>query len=217
LHNSQEAERARLARELHDDLGQSLSLLKVQLSSIQQKLGSKQEAIIEKVDEARVYLDLILENVRRLSKALSPSILEDLGLSAALRWLIGDFTKHHAFKTDLNIENPDDYFTPETQIVIYRIFQEILANIGKHASADLVTVSIHKYEGRVSFAVADNGKGFDMADLSVKDATEKGIGLTTMQERALMLGSSLEIQTEKGTGTKVTFTIPIDEGIQKNG
>ena len=209
---AQEKERTRLSLELHDELGQSLSLLKVQISAIQPKLGEDQTSLFESLQEIRQYLDFVIENVRRLSRDLSPSIIEDLGLSAAIQWLISDFTKHNNIKISMDIEDINNFFPLEKQIVIYRIFQEILTNIGKHSQADRVETCIKKKEGLVSFVAEDNGKGFDMAEALAKHSNEKGMGLAAMQERALMLGSSLHILTGKGKGTKISFTIPIEAG-----
>ncbi len=209
---AQEKERKRLSLELHDELGQSLSLLKVQISAIQPKLGEDQTSLFESLQEIRQYLDFVIENVRRLSRDLSPSIIEDLGLSAAIQWLISDFTKHNNIKISMDIEDINNFFPLEKQIVIYRIFQEILTNIGKHSQADRVETCIKKKEGLVSFVAEDNGKGFDMAEALAKHSNEKGMGLAAMQERALMLGSSLHIWTCKGKGTKISFTIPIEAG-----
>jgi signal transduction histidine kinase len=209
---AQEKERKRLSLELHDELGQSLSLLKVQISAIQPKLGEDQTSLFESLQEIRQYLDFVIENVRRLSRDLSPSIIEDLGLSAAIQWLISDFTKHNNIKISMDIEDINNFFPLEKQIVIYRIFQEILTNIGKHSQADRVETCIKKKEGLVSFVAEDNGKGFDMTEALAKHSNEKGMGLAAMQERALMLGSSLHILTGKGKGTKVSFTIPIEAG-----
>jgi PAS domain S-box-containing protein len=208
----QEKERKRLSLELHDELGQSLSLLKVQISAIQHKLGEDRTSLFESLQEIRQYLDFVIENVRRLSRDLSPSILEDLGLSAAIRWLISDFTKHNNIKIDMDIEGINDFFSLEKQIVIYRIFQEILTNIGKHSQADSIDTCIKSKEGRISFVVEDNGKGFDMTEVLAKHSNEKGMGLAAMQERALMLGAPLNILTGRGKGTRISFTIPIAAG-----
>ena len=158
------------------------------------------------------YLDLVIENVRRLSRDLSPSILEDLGLSAGIEWLIRDFAKHYNFKTSFDTEDISDLFSLEHQIVIYRIFQEIFTNIGKHAQATHVSVAIQKQNRVVSFFVEDNGKGFDISEVSVKNPDEKGMGLAAMYERARMVGSSLDIWTQNGKGTKISFTIPTKRG-----
>ena len=209
LLRAQEKERRRISLELHDELGQSLSLLKVQLSAVKRKLRPDQAGLGETLQEIREHLDYVIENVRRLSRDLSPSILEDLGLSAAIEWLISDFAKHYNISTSYDTENIDDFFSHEHQIIIYRIFQEILSNIRKHAEANRVSVAIKKHNGTVSFLVRDNGKGFDLTEVSGKNSTEKGMGLTAMYERALIVGSALDIWTQRGKGTRISFTIPL--------
>jgi signal transduction histidine kinase len=209
LLRAQEKERRRISLELHDELGQSLSLLKVQLGAVKRKLRPDQMELGEALQETREHLDYVIESVRRLSRDLSPSILEDLGLSAAIEWLISDFAKHYNISTSYDAENIDDFFSDEHQIIIYRIFQEILSNIRKHAEADQVSVAIRKQKGAVSFLVQDNGNGFDLKEVSGKNSTEKGMGLTAMYERALIVGSSLDIWTEKGKGVRISFTVPV--------
>jgi signal transduction histidine kinase len=143
---------------------------------------------------------------------LSPSILDDLGLLAAIRWLIDDSTKYYNIKTSLDIEDINNMFSREAQIIIYRIFQESLTNIGKHAQATCVSVVIKKQGGRVSFVVKDDGKGFDVEQVLGRDSTERGLGLAAMDERARMLGGFFYIRSQEGKGTEITFTIPVDKG-----
>ncbi len=209
LLKAQEKERRRISLELHDELGQSLSLLKVQLGSIKRKLDEDQNELIIDLEEPRQYLNYIIESVRRLSRDLSPSILEDLGLSAALEWLVSDFARHHNLALSYTAENIDHFFSPEHQIIIYRIFQETLSNMGKHAKAEEVLVEIKKRTHEVSFLIVDNGIGFDISQIALEEPTERGMGLAAMQERALIVGSSLNISTQPGKGTRISFKIPI--------
>ncbi len=207
---AQEKERKKLSYELHDDLGQSLSLLKMQISSIRRKLSGDQTKLITECDEMLAYIRSVIENVRRLSKDLSPSILEDIGLSAAIQRLIDDFMKYCTIGADIDIEEIDDFFSSEQQIIIYRIFQEILTNIEKHAEANRVSVIIKNVGGSIFFTVKDNGKGFKTERRSGKYSSSKGIGLAAMQERARMLDSSFNIMSREGMGTEITFSVPID-------
>jgi PAS domain S-box-containing protein len=207
----QEKERRRISMELHDDLGQSLSLLKVQLSSIQNRSGSTATVISEDLQETRQYLDLVIENVRRLSRDLSPALLEDLGLTAAIESLLEDFAKHYNFEISREIITLDNFFPLEKQIILYRIFQEIMTNIAKHAGASHVQIEIRFNTNLITVSVADDGGGFDLGQLSAMHAAEKGMGLAAMQERVLMLGSSLDIKTQPGEGTRINFEIPWSE------
>ena len=212
---AQEKERKKLSYELHDDLGQSLSLLKMQISSIRRKLSGNQTKLITECDEMLGYIRSVIENVRRLSRDLSPSILEDIGLSAAIGRLIDDFMRYCTIDADIDIEEIDDFFSPEQQIIIYRIFQEILTNIEKHAEASRVSVIIKNVDGSIFFTVQDNGKGFKTERRSGKYSSSKGIGLAAMQERARMLGSSFTIQSREGRGTEITFSVPIDSEVNQ--
>ncbi|MBW2593474.1 MAG: sensor histidine kinase, partial [Deltaproteobacteria bacterium] len=206
---AQEEERRRISLELHDELGQSLSLLKMKLGSIQRKLDGKRPDLAEPLNEAHQYIDFTIENVRRLSRDLSPSILEDLGLSAAINWLLSDFTKYYDIDTNVDARDISGCFSLEKQIIIYRIFQEALTNITKHADADKVEVLIKGDGRKILFLIRDNGRGFDYEAVDARESTEKGLGLPAMYERALMLGSSLEIKSQDREGTQISFSVSV--------
>jgi len=206
---AQEEERRRISLELHDELGQSLSLLKMKLGGIQRKLGSERHDLAEPLKEAHQYIDFTIENVRRLSRDLSPSILEDLGLSAAIDWLLSDFSRYYDIETNVDAKDISDCFSLEKQIIIYRIFQEALTNIAKHAGAGKVEVLIKEDDGRILFSIRDNGRGFDYKAVLARESIEKGLGLPAMYERALMLGSSLEIESQDRKGTQIFFSVSV--------
>jgi len=210
LITAQEKERRRISIELHDELGQALMVLKLQLRSMGEQLKEDQTALREECEQILHYIDDVTENVRRLSRDLSPSILEDLGILPALRWLIDEFTKHHPVESKLDIEDTPNLFSKEDEIIIFRIFQETLTNIGKHAQATHVSVIIKLQDGEVSFMVEDNGKGFNVEQIFSREATKRGMGLVTMEERARMVGGSLDIWSQEGTGTRITFSIPMN-------
>jgi len=215
LLKAQEKERTRLSKELHDELGQALALLKHRLRSIQRKLQEGQASLREECKSTSQYIDQTIKNVRRLSRDLSPSILEDLGLSAALRWLAENFASQHSIQTSFDIENIDHLFSQEAQTNLYRVSQEALTNIGKHAGANHVSFAVKKNEGYVSFIVEDDGKGFDANQVKARHSPEKGLGLAAMEERAHMLGAFLDIRSQVGEGTRITLTIPTEkEGME---
>jgi len=159
------------------------------------------------------YINEITENVRRLSRDLSPSILEDLGLSAAIRWLVETFMKHSNIESSLEMTDINNLFSYEGQITIYRIIQECLTNIAKHAHATCVSVVINKQDDRVLFSIEDDGRGFLIQEVLSRDQTKKGFGLTAMQERTRMLEGSLDVRSQEGKGTRVTFIIPLSKGV----
>lgn len=209
----QENERARISKELHDELGQTLMILKYQLSSLESRLPRNKKVLRNDCGELLHYLDDIIENVRRLSWALRPSVLEKFGLATALQNLLKDFGKHYDIQWDsLQVEGIDHLFSPLSQINIYRIFQESLTNIGRHAQASNVSVKIDKHDQEVIFAIEDNGRGFDPQAVRQREAGQKGIGLATMHERARMAGGHLDIWSRPGAGTRLTFTIPMEKG-----
>jgi signal transduction histidine kinase len=165
---------------------------------------------MEEVKSTKDYVDQVLESIRRLSRELSPSALEDLGLSAALHSMAEDFATHSGIETSVSMIEVDDLFPPESQIHVYRILQESLTNISKHAEARYVSLAIERGESEVSLVVEDNGKGFDTREVAARYSMERGLGLAAMGERARMLEGSLEISSRKGEGTKVTVIIPIE-------
>ena len=217
LLTAQETERRRISRELHDELGQALTLMKIRLRFIENELGEEQAVIREECQNILQYINQTIENVRRLSRDLSPSILEDLGLTAALRWLIDSLIKNDSIQVSLDITDINDLFSQDRQIIIYRILQEALTNIGKHAQAKNVSVATQKYDGRVSFCIHDDGKGFDLARAAMKTPPERGLGLAIMDERARMLGGSLEIWSQEGKGTRITLHIPTGNPLSPRG
>jgi signal transduction histidine kinase len=215
LMRAQEKERLRVSKELHDELGQALVLLKQRIRSFQRRLQEGQSSLRDECEETAQYIDEILENVRRLSRDLSPFILEDLGLSSALRWLIENFAQQYSSGASFDIDNVDHLFSKDAQRNLYRISQEALTNIGKHAEANHVSFVVKENEDSVSFIIEDDGKGFDVPKVKAGSSPQKGLGLDTMEERAHMLRASLDISSKMGEGTKITLEIPTERGMVK--
>jgi PAS domain S-box-containing protein len=207
LLRAQEDERKRISRELHDELGHALLALKLQLEAVAEQLSPRQASLKKEMGKILGFMGTTIEGVRRLYLDLSPGDLEDLGLTDALRSLVDDFAdlqKH--IKWTVNLDPLDGLFPLSTQTAIYRIAQEALTNIGKHAKPNHVVIEIKRAEREVSFAIKDNGIGFE----PYKVATDKKtLGLLTMEERVKILGGSFELWSQKNLGTRVAFTIPI--------
>lgn len=211
LLTAQEGERRRLSRELHDELGQSLMVLKMQTRLLERSLGGGKENFLENCSRLLSYIDEIIENVRRLSRDLSPAILEDLGLSAALNHLFEEFRRYHGtLNFIVDQERIDEYIAKEKQINVYRVFQESLTNIAKHADATEVRVNLKKMDNKLIGVLRDNGVGFDMSEVQARQWLDKGLGLAAMDERLRIIGGSLHISSEKGKGTSITFEVPLD-------
>jgi PAS domain S-box-containing protein len=217
LLDAQEAERRRISLELHDELGQALLLLKFKLSALVNKPEKKSQTLDKEYDLLLHELDGIIENVRRLALDLSPTILEELGLSSALRFLLEQVGKYSAIKvSSLNIDEIDGLFAPHTEINIYRIFQESLANIIRHSQAQLISIIIKKQGNIVSFTVQDDGSGFDVDKILGRKASRRGLGLAAMQERLRIEGGEFKIHSQEGAGTRISFSLPIPpEGMRE--
>jgi signal transduction histidine kinase len=204
----QEQERGRISRELHDDLGQSLIVVKLTMRKIYRALSTDNLVVTEDLENAVEQLDSLIEKVRRISHHLSPSILEDFGLEAALGSLFEDFSEE--LKFFINMEKVSPFLSQTLQLAIYRIFQEALTNISKHAAATEVKVQINRKNDHVHFLVADNGRGFDFAATKAVLPGERGVGLASMEERLHLLNGVMEIQSQKGHGTQLSFTLPLE-------
>ena len=204
----QEKERRRVARELHDELGQALTVLKINLVAIEDNLAPDQQHLKANCEHMLSYIDTVIENVRRLSWDLSPSSLEDLGLSAALGYLVDETCRTHNMQSAVVMDEIDNLFAPEIQINIYRMFQESLTNVVKHAGASLVSVNVTREDGRVSFMIRDDGRGFNLKQVMSGKVAKKSLGLTAMNERALMARGSLQISSRRGHGATIAFSIP---------
>jgi PAS domain S-box-containing protein len=212
LLTAQEKERKRLSIELHDELGQSLMVLKLKMRSILNGLRPNQDAVKGACDDALRYLNEVTENVRRLSRDLSPSILEDLGFSVAMRRLAHTFAKHSQIECSLDMVDIDGLFSAEEQIILYRMFQECLTNVAKHAQATHVSLIVREQEDSVLFCVEDNGRGFDVLEAISKSSGKRGLGLAALQQRARMLRGSVKIKSQEGTGTTVLIAVPLAVG-----
>ncbi len=210
--SAEERERMRISRELHDELGQALNVMKLQLRFVEKRLNKDQGAVRDDCENILNNIDQLIEDVRRISRDLSPSILEDLGLSAALRLLISNAARNYGVEITSDIIELDHFFSKDTKIVIYRIFQEALTNIGKHARAGKASVVVRKQEGSLTFSVEDDGRGFDTLQVGEKYPSGRGLGLAIMNERISMLGGVFDLRSQKGKGTWITFSIPIDKG-----
>jgi signal transduction histidine kinase len=196
-----------LAAELHDELGHSLLVLKMRMESLEEELPAEQVSLKNEVKKMLHFIINTIGEVRRLYLDLSPGDLEDLGLTAALNSLIEDFVllqKNIAWS--VKVENLDGLFSLPIQTVIYRVVQECLTNIGKHAQPGKVSLGITRAQDKVVFTVNDNGRGFDRNKVA---AEKKTLGLLSMEERIKILGGAFELFSQPQRGTKIMFTIPL--------
>ncbi|WP_213181764.1 sensor histidine kinase [Desulfosarcina cetonica] len=212
LLDAQEKKWRRIALELHDELGQNLTVLKLQLRSIQKTLPPDQSHLQGKCEGANRYVDQIIENVRRISQELCPTCIEDLGLDESIAMLVEDFALHSKLIVSIETQKIDSLFTLQQRTMIYRIFQEALNNIQKHALARKVWIKIERKKKAVDIQIADDGKGFVRDRNAEENVVKAGLGLTAMEERARMLGGTIEVFSIVGIGCRLAFNIPITAG-----
>ena len=192
LMESQEMERTRIAKELHDSVGQKLTLIK------RKSQNTKQIELTNLTNDA-------LEEVRSISRGLYPALLKELGLSRSLTQLVNEYDEQTELFYTMDIDIIDSYFTETASLNFYRLIQECLTNIVKHAKAKSVTVSIKKEKNSVIAFIADNGKGFDLED----SKKQNSLGLKTIFERIKILEGKLSIDSKLNTGTNFILTIPV--------
>jgi len=198
LLTAQENEQRRISLEIHDVMGQDLALLKMKQIAIGNRLREDQETLKKDIDQTLGVIDGIIEKARNLSRDLNPAIIEDLKLSGAVTWLKRDIEAHVALRISLDMDPVDHLFTIENQIVVYRIVQEALKNIVKHAEASTAGVTIRKTSKYVLLAIEDNGRGFDINQVWKRHVADRGLGLAAMDERGRMFDGVFGIQSEPG-------------------
>ncbi len=203
----QEDERRRLARELHDGIGQNLTALKHRLSQLRDNNDAHQPAFRERLDTAIALCADTLEDTRELSRLLRPPILDDLGLEPALRWLARSLGESSQLSIAIEIE-PLPPLDGERQTLLFRVAQEALNNASKHAQASNVLLRLVAREGRVQLQVADDGRGCD-PEQALRSG---GSGLGGMRERLRLYGGGLELHSAPGTGTRLRAIVPLQDG-----
>jgi signal transduction histidine kinase len=206
LMNAQEKERARLARELHDDLSQSLALLSIQLHSAASKVRDP-EALSSQLGNITTQIDRLSSDVHRISHELHPSKLEQLGLVAAVRGICREIGAAHGLKVDFRAENLPKKLPNDISLCLYRVAQESLQNVVKHSSASNALVELQLNRNELCLTVSDNGCGFDATASSNLD----GIGLVSMKERLRAVDGTVQIESAVGAGTKVLVSVPFKE------
>lgn len=202
---ARESERTRLARELHDELGQALLMLKFQLADLDAYCLERRTPVVQKTHAMRCLIDQTFEAAKRVAADLRPSVLDVLGLPAAVRWLVQRFRQHNAVDVQLRIDPPDFDLGEPCATAVFRVLQEALTNIARHAQAAHVEVELALEDGEVRVRVSDDGRGFDVATPSRADA----FGLLGMRERMAMVSGALQITSALGRGTTVALSIPL--------
>jgi signal transduction histidine kinase len=199
----QETERRHIARELHDEIGQVLTGIKL---SLERSAREPPDCVKSSVSQALGLVTELVGRVRDLSLELRPPMLDDLGLLSALRWQLGRYTSQFEIRVNFKHSRLDEQrFAPDIETAAYRIVQEALTNVARHAGVGKVDVDIQADESRIRIRIRDEGIGFDAHTLS---ASSTG-GLSGMRERASMLGGQLDVESAPGAGTLLRAELPL--------
>jgi PAS domain S-box-containing protein len=207
LQDVREEERASIAREIHDELGQQLTGLKMDLSwiakrkTVQEDIEAKQKAVI-----ILNLLDTAIKTVRKIATDLRPSILDDLGLIAAIEWQSEEFERRSGITTEFKSTIPELKYSSGIAIGLFRICQESLTNVARHAEASKICISLQEHDNeKILLKIQDNGRGFEVRKIGDK----KTLGLLGMRERTLMMGGEFRIESDSGKGTTLFVTVPL--------
>ena len=203
LINAQEEERARLARELHDDFAQRMALVHIELDSLAQV--TENSLARKRLSELKEEVQGIGDDLHALSHRLHSSKLEILGLAASIRCFCAEYAERQGIRVDFSHNHLPTSIPPEIALALYRIVQEALRNVTKHSHALSAQVSLTANSTAISLTITDNGVGFDSSSILVAE----GIGLQTMKERARMVGGSLELKSRPMQGTQIVVTVPL--------
>lgn len=205
LQRVREEERTTISREIHDELGQQLTALKMDIDWVLHKQNNPTEALVAKLNEMLQMSDGIISTIRRISSDLRPAIIDDLGLIAALEWKCNDFEEKMGIPCHFVSNVKERKFENHFGINTYRILQETLTNVGRHAAAKSVMVSVNETETELFLEIADDGKGISLENMQ----NGKTLGIVGMKERAALLGGQLIIEGEKNKGTHTKLILPL--------
>lgn len=200
-----EEERSRISREIHDELGQQLTILKMELSSLGKQLSEKEAPVKGRIESMCALVDTTIRTVRKISTEMRPWMLDDLGLTAAIEWQVEEFRNRTGLRCRFTARPEEITLDPDRSTTVFRIFQETLTNIVRHAGADEIAIRLEKRDDHLLLEVRDNGRGITEAEI----ANSKSLGLLGIRERALLWGGSVQIRGTPAKGTEVRVKIPL--------
>ena len=206
----QEEERSRISREIHDEIGQALTAISLNLRNL--KTNGKPSEVKRRIQSVQNLVEKASDFVHLFSHQIHPSMLEDLGLFPALRSFIRDFQENTGMRVNLKFSGTPGRANIEQKVALYRIVQESLTNVLKHSGTRNAMVMIRKSPEGITLQVVDNGKGFELADTSETGGKRQGFGLLGMRERARALGGKFMILSRPGKGTRVRVHLPFRRG-----
>ncbi len=206
---AQELERKRISRELHDSIGQMLSSVKFRLHGVIEKRNGSVRLHRRELSVVQSLLDKTLQEVRRISQNLRPSILDDLGLVSAVRSLCEDFEKDTKISVISLLDDLPKRLPPDVELVLFRIIQETLSNVEKHSQATQLALEMVYHDSLLDVIIRDNGKGFHPRVLKERHGSRRGLGLDSIEERAASIGASVHIESSPGQGSEIIVHIPL--------
>jgi signal transduction histidine kinase len=212
VQRAQEEERQRISRELHDDVCQRLTGIKLRAEVLEDDVRPLNKKVHRSLRDFKKELDETIVDVRRISSNLRPSVLDDFGLVSALRLLCSEFEKHHGIKTVFQLGDSERMqLHANAEIALYRIAQEAFSNIAKHANASNISMQLLRIDSSVVLIVEDDGRGFNRERSTRSQPAAHGFGLISMRERSELLGGSFDVDSTVGKGTTIRVTIPVNE------
>ncbi len=203
--SAREEERTSIARAIHDDLGQALTALKMDLAWLRKRSPEDKKTYLEKLQSMTSFINTTILTVRRIATNLRPGLLDDIGLVAAIEWQVEEFQKRTEIKTDVAVRTNNVGLTEEKRTAIFRIFQETLTNVARHADASRVSICLRKRAQSLELEVRDNGRGITEEQI----ADHHALGIMGIRERVRMMGGKVQINGAPDKGTKVLVTIPL--------
>ena len=208
---AQEDERRRIARDLHDHLGQQTTALRLNLDALK-TMGESTPGLRERVERVDSIAERLDADVEFLAWELRPTGLDDIGLPGTLSRFLREWSEHYSIAADFHVSGLDDQrLRPEVETSLYRIAQEALNNVFKHAKARRADVLLERRDGQVILIIEDDGVGFDPS-VMLRRPDERGMGVVGMHERAALAGGKLEIESEPGHGTTIFVRVPLGDG-----
>jgi signal transduction histidine kinase len=205
LRSVREDEQIRIAREIHDELGQALTGLKMDLTWLTGKLLADQKPLLKKIKSMFRLIDSTIHSVRKIASGLRPDLLDEVGLAAAIGWQARDFQLRTGIRCNVDLPPDSDVLDQERSTAVFRIFQEVLTNVVRHANATRVDVCMRQDADALTLEVQDNGRGIAAVEMH----SSKSLGLLGMRERVLLFSGKLEINGSRGRGTQVTVSLPL--------
>lgn len=211
LQDIREEEQKRIAREVHDEIGQQITGLKMDIAWLWKRIDGMEgmQPIEEKLKDMNLLLDAAVLTIRKIASELRPSILDDLGLVPALEWQTREFEKRFLITAQFRTSTPQLQIDSNMATGLFRLFQESLTNVARHANASLVTAELLVEDNQIRLTISDNGIGFNP---EITD-NKKTLGHLGMKERVLMMKGKLDIESQPGKGTRVTITVPYEESV----